>query len=79
MEEYNNILLNVKINIFEILADIATHMNFKNVYASFITTLVIILLGYSTDTGINIKHNILKTYGIIVNPRQIGISLIGFI
>ena len=78
MEGYNNISLNVKINIFEILADIATHMNFKNVYASFIKTLVIILLGYSTDTRINIKLTILKTYGILVNLRQIGISLIGF-
>ena len=62
MEGYNNISLNVEINIVEILADIATQMNFKNVFALFLKTLVIILLGYSTDGRINIKHTILKTF-----------------
>ena len=79
MEDHDNISLNVKINIVEILADIVTEIKFENVFTSLLKTFVIILLSYSTHTKLNVKHNILKTYGIIVYPRQIGISLIGFI
>ena len=61
MKGHYNISLNVKINIVEILADIVTVMQFKNVFALFLKTLVIIMLEYSTDTRKNIKHNILKT------------------
>ena len=60
MKGHYNISLNVKINIVEILADIVTVMQFKNVFALFLKTLVIIMLEYSTDTRKNIKHNILK-------------------
>ena len=61
MKGHYNISLNVKINIVEILADIVSVMQFKNVFALFLKTLVIIMLEYSTDTRKNIKHNILKT------------------